>query len=440
VKNSDSIVELPDTNDRKYIKIGVSILLFVFGILGVWSSYAKMDTGVPLSGQVVVESNNKIIQHLEGGIVEKIYVKDGDFVKKGDRLIKFSDIRAKSSLQSLEVKYYEAIALYDRLTAENSQKEKIEFSKELDALDESRREHLIQAQLEIFNNRKSSFEKEKKIASQKIASFNEQIDNLKETIKTKESLLVSYQDELKEQQELYDERLIDKVKLRELKRKVKSIQSDILSNKTEITKTRIEISSIKTQLSLSQEDFFRKVKNQLRDTQISIGEMKAKMTELRDRLSRITLKAPVSGIILNMAIHTIGAVVSPGKPIMEIVTKDSKLIIKARLSPEYIDYVKIGLKANMTFPAFQLKGRFINNIEGEVIFVSADSTTDQKGNSFYGIKLIVDKEGMETLKEENLELLAGMPASVIIKIGKQTTLEYLLKPMTIMLQRAFLEE
>lgn len=432
--------ETPDINSGKYIKIGLIVIFVMFGLVGGWSSWAKLDTGVPLSGQVVVESSKKVIQHLEGGIVEKILVKDGDKVKKGDVLIKFQDTKSKSHKKSLEAQYYEAIALEDRLIAENNRDEKIKFSKELDNLEKSKKERLIRAQNGIFKNRQSTFAKEKKITSQKIESLTQQIENLKEMIKTKKSLLVSYKDEAREQQELYDENYIDKVKLREVKRKIESLESEILSSKTEITRTQIQISEIETQLALSQEEFFKQIKLQLRENSIAIADMRAKWIDINDRLERTSLRAPESGVVLDMQVHTIGAVISPAKPIMEIVPVDSKLIVKAMLSPEYIDYVRNGLKADITFPAFQLKGRFINNIEGEVIFVAADSTTDEKGNSFYTIKLIIDKEGKKTLKENNLEILAGMPAGVVIKIAQQTLLEYLLRPMATMLDKAFLEE
>jgi len=168
--------------------------------------------------------------------------------------------------------------------------------------------------------------------------------------------------------------------------------------------------------------------------------MKARVTNLRDRLSRTVLRSPVDGIVMNLKYHTIGAVVQPSKVIMEIVPDDAQLIIKAKLSPEYIDFVKVGYKAHMTFPSFQMKGRFIENIEGEVTFVSADSTVDEKGNAFYVIKLKITDKGKKVLKENDLKVQAGMPVSIIIKAGKQTTLEYLLKPMTMMLQKAFLEQ
>ncbi len=439
-KQKSSLPDTPDINVDKYVKMGIFVIVLVFGIIAAWSAFARLATGVSVPGQVMVEANKKVIQHLEGGIVESINVKDGDFVKKGDVLVRLSEVKARATLRSYMAKYYETLALEARLVAENRNKSKINFPKELDSLEKSKKDKLIKVQREIFGNEMASLKKERKVTSQNIESFNNQIKGLKEVIKSKETLLKSFQKEADEQQTLYDEKLIDKTKLREVKRKIESIKSDILTNKTEILKAQIQIRKARTELSLKEESFFVKIRKQLQDAQTKIEDLRARMTEVKDKLSRTTIKAPVNGTVLDLQIHTIGAIIAPGKPIMEIVPDNSKLIIEARLSPQHIDYAKVGLKANMTFPAFQLKGRFIHNIEGEVIFVAADSTVDKKGRSFYKVKLVVDKEGKEVLKKEHLTLLPGMPASVVIKIGSQTPLEYLLKPMTIMLDKAFLEE
>ena len=439
-KKSNTELKTPDTNESKYVKMGIWTLIIVFGSIILWSVFAKLSTGVPLPGQVVVESNKKIIQHLEGGIVQSINVKDGDFVKKGDVLIRLSEIKARSTLQSYQAKLYELLATEARLTAENMNRNKIIFPKELDNLDPLKKDKLIKIQKEIFENETQSLKQQKEVASQNIESLNNQIKGLEDVIKSKEVLLNSYLKEAKEQEDLYKEKLINKTKLREVKRKIESVKADILTNKTEIIKAKIQIRKTKTELSLKEKDFYVKVRQQLQDVQTKIEDLKARIHEIKDKLSRTSIKAPVSGTVLNLKVHTIGAVIAPGKPIMEIVPKDSKLIIEGKLSPMYIDYAKVGLKANMTFPAFQLKGRFIHNIEGRVIFVAADSTIDKKGRSYYTVKLVIDKEGKAVLKKEHLSILPGMPVSIVIKIGSQTPIEYLLKPLTLMLDRAFLEE
>ncbi len=444
IKNIDDlkkkIPEVPDTNSGKYVKIGLTVLFIVFGIFGIWSAFAPLDSGVPLGGRVISEANNKIIQNLEGGVVEKIYVDSGDHVKKGDMLVKLSEARYISTLLSLEANYYEALAKESRLMAENKNMKYIKFSKELDKLDPKRRKNLIKAQIEIFKNDISSLDKNRKIAAQKIESFNTQINGIRKAIKIKEKLLESYKAEAKEQQELFDEQLINKTKLREVKRRIDTILSDILSDKTNIENIKIKIDETKTKLSLQERDFYGKIKQELRKVQTSIEDIRAKMISTKDRIKRTAVRSPVNGVVLNMRVHTIGAVIGAGKPMMEIVPDNSRLIIEAKLQPRYIDYVKVGSKANMTFPAFQMKGKFIHNIEGRVIYVSADSLADKKGRSFYTVKLVVDKEGEKILKKEHLSIMAGMPASVTIKFGKQTLLEYLFKPMTLMVHKAFLEE
>ncbi len=439
-QKTDILPDTPDVNDSRYVKMGMWVIFLTFGSLILWSLFARLDTGVSLPGQVVVQANKKIIQHLEGGIVQTINVKDGDTVKKGDVLLTLSTVKAKSMLDSYLARYYETLVLESRLTAENKKQKNMTIPKELNVLPIEKKAKLIKVQKEIFYNEISSLAKNKKVASQNIDSLKSQIDGINDLINSKKDLLKSYQNEAKEQQSLYDEKLIDKTKLRAVKRKIESIKSDILQSKNDIIRAEIKIRQTKTQLSLKEEDFFTKRRKELQDAQTKLEDLKSRIIEVKDKLSRTSIKAPVDGTVLNLKVHTIGAIIGPGRPIMEIVPNDSKLIIEARLSPQHIDYAKVGLKANMTFPAFQLKGRFIHSIEGEVIFVAADSTTDKRGRSFYTVKLVVDKQGKEVLKKEHLSLLPGMPASVVIRVGSQTPIEYLLKPLTLMLDRAFLEE
>ena len=431
---------IPDTNDQKYIQIGTIVVFIVFIVLGVWAAFAKLDTGVPAGGQVVVASSKKQIQHLEGGIIEKIYVKDGDRVKKGDKLIKLSSVKSKSDLDSLLANYYETVALRDRLVSESKHKNKIVFSKVLDELPKEKSDLLKKRQIEIFNNDMGYLQKKEKVAKEKIDSLKEQIKSQKHLIEIKKTLLESYKNEVMEQSDLLKEGLVDKNKLVEAQRRVHTIESEILSSQSNIEKYEAEIKSTATQLQLEREKFFSDTNSRLSKAESSIEDMEAKIKSLKDRLKRTVITSPVNGSVMNLAYHTIGAVVQPGKVLMEIVPEDADLIVQAKLSPQYIDFVKVGYKARLTFPSFQMKGRFIKDIEGVVTFVSADSTTDKKGTPYYIVKLKLTDKGKEVLEKNDLQLQAGMPVSIVIKAGSQTTLEYLLKPLTMMLQRAFLEQ
>ncbi|HIP54284.1 MAG TPA: HlyD family type I secretion periplasmic adaptor subunit [Sulfurimonas autotrophica] len=431
---------LPDTNDLKYIRIGLIVVFLIFAGLGTWAAFAELESGVPTGGQVVVASNKKSIQHLEGGIIEAIYVKDGDHVKKGDKLIKFSTIQSQSELNSILANYYENIALRDRLIAENRGEKSIHFSKELDELPSDKKEKIIQRQQEIFKNETGYMHKNELVANQKVKSLQQQIASLEEVIAVKNALLVSYKNEAKEQSELLQDGLVDKVKLIDAQRRIRSIESDILSNQSEIKKYRAQIASIQTQYQLDKEKFFTDLNTKLSKAQTSIEDLSARSKNLKDKLLRTIIKSPVDGVVMNLAFHTIGAVVSPAKVLMEIVPKDAPLVIEAKLSPEYIDLVAVGHKASMTFPSFQMKGLLVDDIQGEVTFVSPDITVDKDGLAYYSVKLKITDEGKEVLQKNTLEIQAGMPVSIIIKAGEQTTLEYLLKPMTKMLKKAFLEQ
>ena len=433
-------IKIPDTNDATYIRAGLAVLFVVFVVLGVWSATAELSTGVPCQGQVVVESNKKNIQSLTGGVIKKIYVKDGDRVKEGDRLIMFDTTKSRSELNSILANYYEAIALRDRLYAENSGQEEIVFSEALDGLDSDKRTEMIRRQQDIFNHEIGYMKKREVSTAQKIASLNKRIESLKQNIEKKKALLVSYRNEAEEQKALVAQKMVDKNRLVDTKRKIITVESDILNSQSEIQKNKIDIESAKTELGLYKEKFFADVNTKLSKAQTSIEDMKARIVNLRNRLSQTVLKSPVNGTVMNLAFHTIGAVVRPSEVIMDIVPENANLIIEAKFPPSFIEYVKVGEKAKLSFPAFSMDSQFIEQINGEVIFVSADTKTDKRGGTYYSVRLRVDEEGKAILKKRHLTLLAGMPASATIIAGKQTTLEYLLKPLSKMLEKAFLEK
>lgn len=439
-ESDSSSQNIPDTNDARYVKIGMFVLFTVFVVLGIWSATAELDTGVPCSGQVVVESNKKTIQSLEGGIIKEIYVKDGDKVEKGDNLIRFDTTRSQSELDSLSANYYETIALRDRLIAENRGKKEISFSKELDILADDKKEKIKARQNDIFKHETAYIRKQEISTNKKIQSLRNRIESSQQNIEKQNSLLASYKNEVSEQEDLLAQGLVDKNKLIDARRKITSIENDILKSQSEIEKNQIEIESAKNDLELTNEKFFTDVNTKLSQAQASVSEMEAKMINLKDRLSQTVLNSPVKGVVMGLVYHTIGAVVTPGKPIMDIVPEDANLIIEAKFLPSFIEYVKVGEKAKLSFPAFAMDSQFLDNVEGEVIFVSADTTTNENGETFYTVKVEVDEEGKKILEENNLKLLSGMPASATVIAGSQTTLEYLFKPMSKMLEKAFLEK
>ncbi len=431
--------ETPSINDGTFIRYGFLVIVLVFGVLGIWMAYAPLDSASVASGKVVVEGNKKSIQHLEGGIVEAIYVKDGDSVKKGELLLKMDEIHAKAQLETVLSQYYEALALECRLKAERDSLKKILFDKEIIDFGDGLKNRLIDGQTRLFTSRKEALKSEKEIMFQRIAQLKQQIEGNRSIIKSKESRLKSYREEIEEWQILYEEQLTDKLKLRELQRDSETIVGDIASSKAEIARLYVEINETKSQILLRKQEFNKEVGSELRDTQSSLADMRARLYSLKDTLNRTKITAPVEGIVVGMDTHTIGGVISPGQIILEIVPGISEMIIIAQVPTTDIDKVTKGLKANVRFSAFNLQMAHV--VEGEVIHISADSFVDEvTGMPYYEAEVRLTKEGHKQLKENKFFLVHGMPAEVMIKTGERTVLSYLLKPIRRMFTKAFRED
>lgn len=326
-------IKMPSSDAKNIIVFGFSIIFIVFVLIGGWSYLAPLATSSVAIGKVSADFDKKSVQHLEGGIVEKIFVKDGDIVKKGDILIQLEDKDIKAKIEQLQ----------------------------------NRTEGL----LSIINSKSLRLE--------------------------------SIKEEIEEWKVLYAERLVDKMRIRELEREKDIIIGDIENAQFEIKQNERQI------------DIFY------------------------NALNRTKIIAPSDGVIVGLNIHTIGAVISASNTILEIVPQNNDLIVVAEVPITDIDKVHPGLYADVRFSAFNLKTAHV--IEGEVVHVSADSFFDDvTGSYYYEAKIKVTSKGMKDLNAYGFKLVAGMPAEVMINIGERTLLSYFIKPFTDMLSRGLNEE
>jgi len=238
---------------------------------------------------------------------------------------------------------------------------------------------------------------------------------------------------------LFQQQLVDKVRIRDLEREINMIKGEMASARSEVSKVQEQISELQTQQLLREKEFRNETLNQLVQVKSQVSDLKSKIIATKDTLVRTEVKSPVSGVVVGMGIHTIGAVIAPGKEILHIVPEDSKLIVLAQVNTTDIDKVQIGLLADLMFSAFNLQQ--INVIEGKVMHISADSFVDEMtGMPYYEAKIEVTAEGVEELNKNGYTLVAGMPADVMIKTGDRTALSYLVKPFMDMLKKGFNEE
>lgn len=438
-RGGSSKIELPDSNEGRFIRHGLLLILSVFGILGAWMAYAPIESAAVAPGKVGAEAKKKSIQHLEGGIVQTIHVKEGDSVKQGQVLLQLDETKARAQLDMVLSQYHEALALESRLLAERDGLPRIVFAPEVEALDPEVGRKLVDGQNRLFTSRRDSLASEKAIMLKRIMQLEKQIEGNRSIIKSKQARLESLREEIKEWKELFEEELTDKIRLRELGREAGVIEGDIASLEAEMARLHVQINETESQSLLREQEFDKEVGTQLRDVQSGLADMRARLFSLRDTLDRTEVIAPVGGVVVGMDAHTIGGVIPPGKTMLDIVPAMSELIVTAQVKTTDIDKVKKGLKAIVRFSAFNLQTAEV--VEGEVVHVSADSFVDKvTGVPYYEAEIRLTEEGREKMKKNGFFLISGMPAEVMIKTGKRTVLSYLMKPLIDRADRAFRED
>jgi len=426
-------IKMPSYDDNSVIRFGLGLIFIVFVITGGWMAVAPLATSSVAEGVISADLGKKTIEHLEGGTVDAIYVKDGDKVKKGQVLLKLRDVQVKAQLNIFNAQYQDGIALLARLKAQRDKSVSIEFPKEVTDEDAMRN------QRNIFISSNKSIEDETAITNNRIVQLQSQIDGTASLIASKENRLASISEEILEWEDLYKQRLVDKQRIRDLKRENNMINGDLASAKSEIAKLNEQINEVKTQKLLREKQFKNDTLQKFVEAETRISDLKSKIIANKDILNRKSIISPIDGTVVGFSLHTVGGVISPGRPILEIIPKNAKLLVIAKVRTTDIDKVAIGNLAEINFSAFNMK--HVLAIHGKVIHVSADIFTDERTRMpYYEAKVEITKEGTERLKEDGFILVSGMPATVMINIGNRTALDYLVKPFKEMLGRSFNEE
>jgi epimerase transport system membrane fusion protein len=433
--------KLPDvslvTNDAPIRAIGMAVLLGTVGVLGTWSYLAPIDSAASASGFVTVKSHSKTVQHLDGGIVKELIAKDGDIVNEGDILLTLDGSEIKAQLEILRGQQITFAAQVARLTAERDRLGLVNYPKEVQNLSDARVVEAQQSENQIFNARKNAHEGEVSVLNQRISQLNSRIQGLQGQKTSKQELKASYSEEAKDLRELLAEGFADKQRLRDLERSLSASTGEIASLSSEIASSEMQIGETRLQILQIQKQFQEEVANKLSEVQAQLYDINQRLTATIDKVNRIQIKAPSSGRVMGLSIHNVGGVITPGRPILDIVPQGEELIIDARVSPMDIDRVHVGLIAEVRFSAF--KQALTPKMMGKLTILSADKLTDERtGAPYYSAKIELTPDSYAKLG--NMELLPGMPADVLINTGERTVFEYLMQPITNAFARAFIED
>ena len=416
-------------------RVGLLIFFLVFGVFGLWSVLAPIEGAAHAPGTVIVRSNKQVVQHLEGGIVDEIVAQNGDRVEAGDPLLILDNTQPLAQLEIATGQYTALRALEARLIAERDGLEAIEFPDELTNGGLNAQVEM-NAQTQLFRTRKASLEGSVEVLEQRIGQLQSRLEGMRAQQESREELAASYSEELNEVRALLEEGFSDKTRLRELERNAARLRGEAAEMTANISSTEIQVGETRLEILQQQREFQNEVASQLSDTQTNLKDVRERMTALRDVLTRTTVKSPVTGVVNGMQVHTVGAVISPGTPLAEVVPQSDELVVEARIQPVDIDRVAVDQEATIRFSSF---GNSVPTIFGRVIHISADSFVDENsGASYYTARVEVTPEGMEELG--NLTLIPGMPAEVFIATGSRTFLQYLMKPISNALARSFRED
>lgn len=428
---TDGMERRVDTDERPVVRFGMATLILGFGGFLLWAGLAPLDEGVPGTGVVSVDTKRKTIQHLRGGLVEVIQVREGDRVKAGDVLLRLNDTDIKAQFDIVRGQYAVVKATEARLLAERDGRANVVFPADLIAAAKSDRRtaEAMSAQAQLFAARKSALSSEMGTLDEGISGLNQQIIGLLSIEAGKKTQIDLINKEANSYRGLVEEGFVPRNKLYELERVLADLSGTRGGDLAQIARAQASINELKLRKLQRVQDFRKEVEMQMSEVQKEVGSQTDRLTALTEEFDRMVIKAPTDGAVVGMEVSTVGGVIRPGDRIMDIVPEGDVLVVEAQLPVNLIDKVRVGQLANLHLQIV-LGGGAQPSIEGRVSQISADRLTDPRtGNPYYSARIQITQNGEAELLKYKIQTQPGMQVDVVIVTGERTVLQYLLKPL-----------
>ena len=379
---------------RRHLFWGLLIVVFLLGGVGAWASVTEVSGAVIAPGVLVVDSSSKKVQHPTGGVVGELHVRDGDHVKAGEILVRLDDTITRANLGIVESGLIEAIARRARLEAERDSSPEVTVPREfIGQVDEPEIERALSGERRLFEMRRSARNGQKNQLIQRIAEIEQQISGLEIQANAKADELALVRRELASAQQLWDQNLMPISKFTEIQREATRVEAEKGALLASAAETKGKVSETDLQIIQVDRDLSSEVSKDLRDTEAKIEELQERKIAAEDQLNRINIRAPQDGVVHQSTVHTVGGVVAAGEAIMLIVPETDNLVVEAKVSPQEIDQLRLGLNVGLRFTAFNV--RTTPEITGTVNRISADITTDQRTGLSYYIARITTTPGRD---------------------------------------------
>ena len=406
-------------------------VMIVMAVLIVWSYFAELDEVAVASGEVVPQGKVKVVQHLEGGIIQELFISDGDTVKQGQDLLFLDLASSGTNKEELQVRLDSELLTRARLTAEAEASE-LRFPADI----AERRPALMQAQRQAFEARKREFASTIRVMSEQVKQKELETKELLARRKAVERNYGLARERLKISTSLLSEGLTSRVEHLELEAEVESLEGELRSLEPSIPKAQAAVEEARQRLAESETRYRREAREELDKTEQSIARIQELVAKATEQGIRASIKSPIDGVVKNMRYNTIGGVVKPGEPILEIVPTGDQLVVEAKLNPTERGFITVGQKAVVKVSSYDF-ARY-GGLDGEVIRVGADSSTDEDGTPFFRVVVSTERNFLGE-QEGDLPITPGMQATVDIHTGQKSVMDYLIRPVLKMKHEAFRE-
>lgn len=414
----------PPSDPRSSIRIGMLMLIVGVGGFLIWSVTAQLDEGVPAQGVISLDAKRKTVQHLTGGLVKELLVREAQVVKAGEPVIMLDDTLIRANHEANLQTFYSLKATEARLITEQSGAKSIAFPLELttDPLHPLAVQHM-QSQELLLSARRGALESDLRVLEESALTFEMQSKALHEQVGLLKQELAGVRD-------LAVEGYAPRNRVSEMERQFMELQS-------QTTRAQRGATEMKLRALQRRQDYRREVETQLAEIRRDAANAAERVRASREDLARTVIRSPVDGAVTGLNVFTVGGVVSPGAKLMDVVPIDDKLIFESRIASHLIDSVRVGLPADINLHNFPETPDLV--VEGKVVSVSADLVADPNPNMppYYLARIEVTPDGVKKLGKHHLQ--PGMPADMVIKTGERTLMTYLMKPLLRRLSSAMTE-
>ncbi|MEI7411030.1 HlyD family type I secretion periplasmic adaptor subunit [Pectobacterium aroidearum] len=436
--SEENMNQTAQRDEKRAVRLGWLLVLAGFGGFLLWALFAPLDKGVMVNGSVVISGNRKVVQHNQGGIVDKIQVKDGDRVEAGQILLTLNEVDARSASEGLDGQYLQLVAREGRLLAEQQRLSDMVMTPRLQPLAEKPEMSVITAlQRDLLRSRQQSLRLEAEGMRSSIAGMEASLNAQRQVMSSKQKQRETLEQQLQGLRSLAAENYVPRNKMLENERLLAQLNGDIAQLAGDINRTRRDIEQQTLLIAQRQQEYDKEVNSELAEVRALLSDVGSKKEKADFNLANIQMRAPVSGTVVGLKVFTEGGVIAPGQTLLEIVPDDQPLLVDARLPVELVDKIWPGLPVELQFVAFNQSTT--PRVAGTVELLSADRLLDERdGSPYYSLRVMVDDEGKRAL--EGLEIKPGMPVQGFVRTGERSFVNYLFKPLMDRLHLALTEE